>query len=83
MALLWEALAWARRACPIFPLPNGEKKPTVSFPELATTDESKIIQMWRDPITGSKDLNIGVLCGVTFIIVDIDTKGTRNTIDQP
>ena len=77
MALLWEALAWARRACPIFPLPNGEKKPTVSFPELATTDESKIIQMWRDPITGSKDLNIGVLCGVTFIIVDIDTKNDK------
>lgn len=74
MALLWEALAWARRACPIFPLPLGEKVPTVSFPELATTDESKIVQMWRDPITGSKDLNIGVLCGRNIIIVDIDTK---------
>ena len=74
MALLWEALAWARRACPIFPLPLGEKVPTVSFPELATTDETKIIHMWRDPVTGSKDLNIGVLCGRNIIIVDIDTK---------
>lgn len=77
MALLAEAIAFLKRGVKIFPLPLGEKRPNNSFPELATDDPSKIALLWRDPITGSRDLNIGVLCGSGgngIIIVDIDTK---------
>lgn len=77
MANVLEALAWAARGTWIFPLPDGEKRPTDSFLELATNDPIKIEQLWRDPIKGSKELNIGVLCGSGgnwIIIIDIDTK---------
>jgi hypothetical protein len=74
MAVLWEALAWAKRELRVFGLPLGSKVPDVSFPELATTDPIKIAQIWRDAIYGTKDLNIGVLCGNGIVIVDIDTK---------
>jgi hypothetical protein len=74
MALLLEAIMWARRGLRIFPMPLGYKVPDVSFPELATTNETKLAQLWRDPIRGTKDLNIGVLCGNGIVIVDIDTK---------
>jgi len=77
MANVLEALAFAARNLWIFPLPYGEKRPTDSFLELATNDPEKIKLLWRDPITGSKELNIGVLCGSggnRLIIIDIDTK---------
>jgi hypothetical protein len=77
MAVLAEALAFARRGIKIFPLPFGGKRPTVSFPELATDDPEKITQLWRDPVNPHHELNIGVLCGSGgngLIIFDIDTK---------
>lgn len=80
MAMLEEALAFAQRGVKIFPLPYGGKRPNDSFPELATSDPITITQLWRDPINGSKELNIGVLCGSGgdgLIIIDIDTKHDR------
>ena len=77
MATMQEALAFAERGVCVFPLPLGEKRPRDSFPELATSDPEKIKLLWRDPINGSRDLNIGVLCGSggnNLIIADIDTK---------
>lgn len=74
MADMAQALAWASRNLRIFPLPYGEKRPNDTFPELATTDPERIRQLWRDPINGSKELNIGVLCGNGTILFDIDTK---------
>lgn len=77
MALLAEAIAFSERGVKIFPLPFGEKRPNASFPELATDDPVTITQLWADPINGSRDLNIGVLCGSGgnfLLIVDIDTK---------
>ncbi len=77
MAVLADAVAFAQRGIKIFPLPYGSKVPTDSFPELATDNIERITLIWRDPITGSKDYNIGVLCGSggnNLIIVDIDTK---------
>lgn len=80
MAVLEEAVAFLKRGVKIFPLPYGGKRPHDSFPELATDDPAKIALIWRDPITGSKEYNIGVLCGSGgngLLIVDIDTKWDR------
>lgn len=74
MANLEQALSWASRRLRIFPIPFGEKRPDTSFLELATSDPEQIKLLWRDPITGSKEFNIGVLCGDGLVIVDIDTK---------
>jgi hypothetical protein len=74
MAKLLEALAFAARGVDVFPMDLGSKRPSISFIEQATRDPERIKLLWRDPITGSKDYNIGVLCGNTLIIVDIDTK---------
>lgn len=79
MATLAEALAFASKyGLRIFPLPIGEKRPDIKgFPELATNDPTRIAQLWRDPINGSRDLNIGVLAGNGIVIWDIDTKGDK------
>jgi len=77
MALLADALAFSQRGLKIFPLPYGEKRPDNQFIELATDDPTKINQLWADPVTGSREYNIGVLCGSggnNVLIVDIDTK---------
>jgi hypothetical protein len=74
MATVEEALAFSARGVDVFPMDLGSKRPSISFIEQATRDPERIKQLWFDPITGSKDYNIGVLCGGTLIIIDIDTK---------
>lgn len=75
MAQLAEALAWAARDLPVFPLPYGSKRPSFSFPEQATTDQERIKLFWRDPVNpAGKEYNIGVLCGNGLALLDIDTK---------
>jgi hypothetical protein len=76
-ALPEAALVYARRDWPVFPLKPRDKVPLIPKPEGgngvhdATTDPDRIRAWWE----GHPTANIGLACGPSFWVLDVDYKG--------
>lgn len=71
------ALAWAERGFRVFPLQENGKLPAFAtdWRALATMDRERIVEWWRDPLTGiERGYNIGVATGAGAIVIDLDVK---------
>lgn len=79
MGKLHDALAWAERGFPVFPVVANSKVPLYEgWTETATTDPATITAWWTDPVLGTEaNHNIGCLCS-DRVIIDVDVKKGKN-----
>lgn len=78
--VLREALLWASRGRPVFPLLPGRKQPAVPWSTEATTD-ARYLRAWFDPenparqtaaYPPSKPFGLGLPTGDGLVVVDVD-----------
>ena len=76
--LLADALAYARRGWPVHPL-RGKRPIIHGWPEVATTDESQVRELWTD----HPEANVGIIGGPRseLLILDLDNKGSKRGDD--
>lgn len=72
MAKVHDALAWAKRGYPVFPLSPNSRVPALAqdWRAIATTDEEQIRAWWAQ----NADWNIGAKTGGGTVVVDLDVK---------
>jgi hypothetical protein len=72
-----QALAYARRGWPVFPLlPQGKEPRVKTGFKVATTEENAILAWWNQ----WPDSNIGLATGIAFDVLDIDGPEGRDAL---
>lgn len=68
------AIALAKMGFKVFPVQAGGKKPVVEkFYDVASSDLSRVAELWTGVFDEEADYNVGVLCD-NLLIVDFDVK---------
>jgi hypothetical protein len=72
-AIIQAAMSYAARGWPVLPV-NGKRPILTDWPNKATLDEDRVIEMWE----AHPNANVGILCGAVSGVVDTGGNGPES-----